>query len=635
MFYAEAILSKKGSLAKVWLAAHWERKITKTQFLQANVPNSVNAIIGGDHPPLALRLSGQLLLGIARIYSRKARYLLEDCNEALLKIKMTFRPGVIDMSSENMVANTGAITMSEALTEYDILLPMPGGLLDWEDVHGASGPVADTSLLEGTAARNTSRLQDITLADASFDASAIARGDKGELDFDIGGEDLLGRDNDFELNLDEPMLLSPGPNLNLEGDQGDDSHMDVEVPRDAPQPFQESIVGIEHEDLPAMSKGDQSLVLPDVSLAESGAGLGFEGELRFQDEFEIGRIGEDQSMLPLPSAEESALLEAEADILLPQAQPSSAPTRKRKAPITDNSTMYSNEYISQHLRNTADIVHAPDYILPSSKLPRININDPAGLAHRLLKPSEGYHIKLPQHMASLFTRELPLIRGFADDELDDSRMLEEADVACRAQSNVPDEDDWNLGEDGDQLQFLDEHGDDAEVPGGVDKVDLPDISAAELEKAEKDAIERSRLSVGPGISLFGDDQEDLPEQQSGIQKELGLEQGGDEEHPDGDDSSVLTGFSRNTVGAIHLLDGKAKKSSETNPKLSFNDITDGARRRDAVKLFFELLVLKTKDFVDVEQSDAFGDITISPHQKLHETAESLPPSHVTTSANVI
>lgn len=38
--------------------------------------------------PIALRLSGQLLLGVVRIYSRKTRYLLEDCNEALVKIKL-------------------------------------------------------------------------------------------------------------------------------------------------------------------------------------------------------------------------------------------------------------------------------------------------------------------------------------------------------------------------------------------------------------------------------------------------------------------------------------------------------------------------------------------------------------------
>lgn len=41
-----------------------------------------------EEEPIALRVSGQLLLGVVRIYSRKTRYLLEDCNEALVKIKL-------------------------------------------------------------------------------------------------------------------------------------------------------------------------------------------------------------------------------------------------------------------------------------------------------------------------------------------------------------------------------------------------------------------------------------------------------------------------------------------------------------------------------------------------------------------
>jgi len=49
---------------------------------------SSDAIMGQEVEIMALRLSGQLLLGVVRIYSRKAKYLLDDCNEALLKIKM-------------------------------------------------------------------------------------------------------------------------------------------------------------------------------------------------------------------------------------------------------------------------------------------------------------------------------------------------------------------------------------------------------------------------------------------------------------------------------------------------------------------------------------------------------------------
>ena len=88
IFYSETLLSKTGPLARVWLSANLERKLSKTHILQSNIESSVNAIVDQGTAPMALRLSGQLLLGVVRIYSRKARYLLDDCNEALLKIKM-------------------------------------------------------------------------------------------------------------------------------------------------------------------------------------------------------------------------------------------------------------------------------------------------------------------------------------------------------------------------------------------------------------------------------------------------------------------------------------------------------------------------------------------------------------------
>ena len=88
MFYSETLLSKTGPLARVWLSANIERKLSKSHILQSNIESSVSAIVDQGQAPMALRLSGQLLLGVVRIYSRKARYLLDDCNEALLKLKM-------------------------------------------------------------------------------------------------------------------------------------------------------------------------------------------------------------------------------------------------------------------------------------------------------------------------------------------------------------------------------------------------------------------------------------------------------------------------------------------------------------------------------------------------------------------
>ena len=37
--------------------------------------------------PLALRLSGQLLLGVVRIHARKVVFLYNDCNEAVVRLK--------------------------------------------------------------------------------------------------------------------------------------------------------------------------------------------------------------------------------------------------------------------------------------------------------------------------------------------------------------------------------------------------------------------------------------------------------------------------------------------------------------------------------------------------------------------
>ena len=88
MFWSGTLLNATGPLAKAWLSANMERKLSKTHILQHNLQDSVDAIITPNQAPMALRLSGQLLLGVVRIYGRKARYLLDDCNEALVKIKM-------------------------------------------------------------------------------------------------------------------------------------------------------------------------------------------------------------------------------------------------------------------------------------------------------------------------------------------------------------------------------------------------------------------------------------------------------------------------------------------------------------------------------------------------------------------
>jgi cohesin complex subunit SCC1 len=91
MFYSETLLQKSGPLARVWLSANLERKLSKKHVLQSNVTDSVDAIITPSQASMALRLSSQLLLGVVRIYQRKTRYLLNDCDEVWIMMKMVYK----------------------------------------------------------------------------------------------------------------------------------------------------------------------------------------------------------------------------------------------------------------------------------------------------------------------------------------------------------------------------------------------------------------------------------------------------------------------------------------------------------------------------------------------------------------
>lgn len=62
-------------------------------FIVKNLPLKHDFCLTLIQVKMALRTSGHLLLGVVRIYHRKAKYLLADCNEAFIKIKMAFRPG--------------------------------------------------------------------------------------------------------------------------------------------------------------------------------------------------------------------------------------------------------------------------------------------------------------------------------------------------------------------------------------------------------------------------------------------------------------------------------------------------------------------------------------------------------------
>ena len=150
MFYSQVILAKKGPLGNIWLAAHWDRKLTKAMIAQTDInatvkqracprrrlaPPAAPARATAPPPPpspacsrahalrppplpsptrpappapprsarrravktpttpLSLRTSGHLLLGLSKIFAKKVYYLLTDSNDAYHRIQEHMNKG--------------------------------------------------------------------------------------------------------------------------------------------------------------------------------------------------------------------------------------------------------------------------------------------------------------------------------------------------------------------------------------------------------------------------------------------------------------------------------------------------------------------------------------------------------------
>ena len=133
MFYSQIILSTKGPLGKIWLAAHMDKKLTKAQIFQTSIAESVSNILKPEEP-LALRVSGHLLLGVVRIYKRKVNYLMVDASEALVRMKMAFRPGAVDVPKHQQGFTEGAL-----LVDVELEMEDPEDLQGFNALVGAHG----------------------------------------------------------------------------------------------------------------------------------------------------------------------------------------------------------------------------------------------------------------------------------------------------------------------------------------------------------------------------------------------------------------------------------------------------------------------------------------------------------------
>lgn len=568
MFYSETLLAKTGPLARVWLAANIERKLTKQNILQSNIESSVSTIIDTNGAPIALRLSGQLLLGVVRIYSRKARYLLDDCNEALMKIKLAFRPGNVDLPShQSHTANPAALTLPDTITELDLFAPMPDldellqednrapgqdpTLLDW----GTSQVLPD-SMGTSQDADRTLQLEDDDLGiDLGEDIASPAPGDRS---IEIGrraettrpeirDESMLyGDDLGLDLGLDEPAYLK------------DDAAMD-----DVPMIPEDDIdmggmtgldLGIEESNLSALERAARPR---DTESPLS--------EIRDSVERELEQEHEQSFRLNQEPVEEE-------DETMVQAQQR---VKRRKVLQADVNTELASSQIKAQQEDRSKILRDPTF------LPR----DPVLMALMEMQKNGGFVSNILGDGRSLGWA--PELRGILSLEV----VRTAGDLKRKRDRGLPE-------------TTAAEQEEDAAIEGAAEMT--PPL---ELEQEDP--------------TMGGDDFAPLPEDDYALAGEE-QEEGPMSPGPAFDETTMPVlhpadsgPISLGTKHAVHLLrerfsDENGEEPSEemrAQQSVLFTDICPEARttKQDATKMFFEMLVLGTKDAIKVEQpTDVIG-----------------------------
>ncbi|KAJ5195213.1 uncharacterized protein N7498_008651 [Penicillium cinerascens] len=543
MFYSETLLSKTGPLARVWLSANIERKLSKSHILQSDIESSVSAIVDQGQAPMALRLSGQLLLGVVRIYSRKARYLLDDCNEALMKIKMAFR-----LTNNNDLTSTvvapGGITLPDVLTETDLFTNLDTSLLFPQNLN-----LESSGKRPGAMDFGSQLLPDSTLR-RSVSQEPARLEDPSLVDLDLGEDEIpLGMDTTMEIGRDAPPARPMEEDLFSDSGKLIDNDIDLDIGEDdAP---------LDKMDLDALDNLNDPL-------ADGPMDFGGDDDLDGMTPRAEGNRFARDSESPLSDAGSVQMNQLEEEYnrdgsATPEAQAQQGQRSKRQKLIEmDPRVTLSNSQVKAQQADRSEILK------PTSFLPR----DPV-LLTLMTRQQNG------DFVSSIFGEERG--RGWAPE----LRGLLSLDSVKKS---------------GELKRKRD---------SGISDMDVAAADVPALEFGDDDAIVPVDEGIGLDTTLNQHSEINFPGD-DGVQDMHFSDAGDAQPLVDLDDTIRPVdneAVSLGTKHAVHVL-REQLGDSEQKKGVLFQDLLPEKRasKADATKMFFEILVLATKDAVKVEQN---------------------------------
>ncbi|KAK8506491.1 hypothetical protein V6N12_034219 [Hibiscus sabdariffa] len=665
MFYSHTFLSRKAPLGTVWCAAHLQHRLKKSHYTATDIPTTVDHIMFPE-VPIALRMSGHLLLGIVRIYSKKVEYLYHDCNVILITLSKVFAHPQVDLPEDARHAPVQAITLPQTLN-------LDAMDLDFDEYN------------EEAADNHLRNLEDITLADqipvASDPYVAVTFDDDIMMD-DAPPQEALHKSRSIEMNdnLDEPpqnglaalndpapdnqnqrpSFQDPGPS-NQMGVQGEAEDIEGQGPCDQTQVL-ESVSNESAQDFPEMETmrdaahdfSTQNLppVAPDVTdnleqvlekeIPTPSLNLLASGEpsMPFRST-QFHRILQQMTLQRLLVSDASPQL-----VIPPSPPPPQQPRQRRRRNFFDEKLVLPNRLMKRGLEDCSDIVKKRKKV-PCTALGVWKLNNSRKAEQMFNEPSLT---GLNGDICNMFKKD-----GIS---INPQLMIPEEVVAepAEPQSTAPTTEairastpDPTVGfspapapEIDMETECLRHDGSNAAdnvVPefGSFPAESMPspfrrEYSPFSAHSLESDLAPRTasttnipastgtRASEIPTPRTFLEEQSNLGSSGFSTIPEFGtseadlffLEEDGNTPTESGAGQGVGSLSARTRAVAKYLKSHSpiTPISEDGHFDLSLNKILEGKTRKICARMFYETLELKSYGMVDVQQEEAYGDITL-------------------------
>ncbi|EOA16030.1 hypothetical protein CARUB_v10004158mg [Capsella rubella] len=222
MFYSQCLVSRKGPLGAIWVAAYFFKKLKKAQVKATHIPSSVDEILQKELDALTYRVLAYLLLGVVRIYSKKVDFLFDDCNKALI--------GVKEFVAKERNREETAVPLPASAGCFSIVLPRSFELDAFE---------LDLGILEDFHGGNVKPQEDITLKDGSQETERMDMYSMERFDMD---EDLMFTFHEtFSANQNESKHESFAHDMDMDAEYVRDTTEEASVKVVEVEPLDESL----------------------------------------------------------------------------------------------------------------------------------------------------------------------------------------------------------------------------------------------------------------------------------------------------------------------------------------------------------------------------------------------------------